>query len=273
MVSIATFIGPYVKGVLQGIRYWNSKVPIQRIYVIYDRRRNAIARLSQINADNIYKLVSSALHELIRIPINMGSYEDVFSTLYVLIRYEEQIRKSNVLIDITGANVKVLSALFSLSHIFPEVKLYSLPVRDDLIADLSISVEEFYEELDKNMFEPYEIPLPKHDPLEISYEEEMILLILLRHGGRANSIRSLIEWYGEDPLDPAVKNKFSRLIKKLSDKGLIEANPRARTKAISLTELGRSIALGIKKFYKLKESNFDLSYLGFHLEKEYLLPS
>jgi len=233
-----------------------------------------MANISQINAEHIEKLISSALYDVFRIPVNMNAFEDAFSTLYLITRYEVQVMKNEeILIDITDTNVKVISAAISLAYLFPSIKAYIVPGEDNTVADLDISVREFYDQLDQYAGDPYEIPIPRGKALEINFEEERILLTLLMHGGRTNSIKSLIMWSDEDPLDPAIKNKFSRLIKRLFEKHLVEIEIRAKTKAIKLTDFGRALALGIRKFNKLKDRGYDLSQLGFYLKKEYLLPT
>ncbi|MCD6096198.1 MAG: hypothetical protein J7J99_06530 [Thermoprotei archaeon] len=274
MATIILPIGHYIRRVIRGVKYWCSRIPIERIYLIYDRRRNALASLSQINVEHIEKLISSALYDVFRIPVNMGAYEEVFSTLYLIARYEVQVMKNEeILIDVTNTNVKVVSAAISLAHLFPSIKAYIVPSRNDIIVDLDISVREFYDQLDQYAEDPYEIPIPRVGTFEISFEEERVLLTLLMHGGRAGSIKSLIAWSDEDPLDPAIKNKFSRLIKRLFEKRLVEIEVRAKTKAIKLTDFGKALALGIRKFNKLKDRGYDLSQLGFYLKKEYLLPT
>ena len=126
-----------------------------------------------------------------------------------------------------------------------------------------------------------ELHMPPVMAQEVNKDEEAVLLLLLSHGGRAPSIKKLIEWYGEDPSDPAVKNKFSRLIKRLINKGLITSRAGSRNKPISLSGFGLILAKALKKQrYNIEREENTHEGIGlevfadasFYLEEEPSLP-
>jgi len=80
----------------------------------------------------------------------------------------------------------------------------------------------------------------------ISLDEMKILLALIEHGGKAESVKSVIKWCGDNPSNPAIKNRYSRLISKLIAKEFITEEQSTRTKRIKLTGFGKVFAKALK---------------------------
>jgi len=108
--------------------------------------------------------------------------------------------------------------------------------------------------------QPQEIFLPGFRLEKLSYEEEKALMILESRGSEADSIKTLIRWCSEDPKDPRVKNKFSRLVNKLVSKGLLISETGARAKAIKLTDFGRIYAKALRRHYAEKRKSESAPY-------------
>jgi DNA-binding MarR family transcriptional regulator len=59
-------------------------------------------------------------------------------------------------------------------------------------------------------------------------------------------ISSLIQWCSYDPHSPVIKNRFSRIIKRLETKGFVEKSNSNKGKRVQLTQFGKVYAEAVK---------------------------
>ena len=159
-------------------------------------------------------------------PINPQSFENVFSKLFAILYRECAIERREVYIDVTDLPPEAVAAVTTLALMFRGVHMYVVATTPEKRGDFipppdSPKFEEWLEQKDdKRGLEPVELQLPSIRLKLLSDDErelcERILLALYRRGGEAGSIRDLIEWCGDDPSMPAVKNRYSRLVDSLS---------------------------------------------------------
>ena len=91
-----------------------------------------------------------------------------------------------------------------------------------------------------------EIYLPGQRLKHTNKEEKTLLLKLNEHGGRSKTITMLIAWCDKDPTDPVTKNRYSRIIKRLENKGFVEKKLSSTGKSVSLTHFGKIFAEAMK---------------------------
>ncbi len=257
MVALMVLVGLDFLRIVDSIRYWLERVPIERLYLLYDRKRDVFGMLSRRNVSDLSRVLSFAMREPVRIGINPQSFEDSFSVLYAHARYEvEQGRK--VLIDATSTTKEAYGAALMVSFILPEVEVFITPPR----------VREWYlPEPDSPAFEdwfrrvrsiqggdPILLKGPKLRDSFVDNEEALILVILHKHGGHAPSIKDLITWCGADPKSASVKNRFGRLLRRLQAKGLVVCGIGSKRKSVTLTSLGNALANGISRYISIRSS-------------------
>ncbi|MCX8205279.1 MAG: DUF6293 family protein [Candidatus Nezhaarchaeota archaeon] len=252
MVVMVCFVGHDYQRILDGVNYWRSREPLEKIYLVYDRKRDKYGYASKLNADELAEALTFAGQRPELVSTNPQSYEEVFTALYRILRREVDEGKK-VLIDATSTTKEAYGAVVTVSLMFPRVSIYVVPPaeRGWYVPEPSApGFEEWFQRVRSvKGLTPQEIYLPGFRLERLSEEEERVLMTLEEHGGRADSIKSLIQWCGEDPSSPAVKNKFSRLIDKLVEKGIAAEGPAAKTKPTSLTTFGRILAKALKHYY------------------------
>lgn len=250
-------VGHDYQRILDGVNYWRRKYPIEAIHILYDRKKDKYGYASRRNAKDLEEALSFAGSKPILIGYNPQSYSDVFSTLYSIIRFEVMDMERRVLIDTTSTTKEAYGAAVTCALMFSDVTLYVVPPAERGWYIPEPSMPEYEEWFSKvrnvNGLDPQEIFLPGYRLENPKEDEERIVSILLAHGGVSDSIRSIIEWCGENPENAAVKNKYSRLIDGLVRKGLVREIPQAKVKRVELTPFGKILALGLKYYKARKE--------------------
>ncbi|RLF23841.1 MAG: hypothetical protein DRN15_01835 [Thermoprotei archaeon] len=252
MTVLICFVGYDFQRIIDGIRHWHEKMPIEKIYLVYDKKRDVYGYASRRNTKELLRALTFAFKRPVRVGVNPQSYVDVFSTLYRILRREVLEHRREVYIDATSTTKEAYGAIVTVSLMFPGVHVYVVPPDRRGWYIPSPGTPEFEEWFEKARnvrgLEPLEIFLPGYRLEHPSPEEEHILVTLVRHGGRAPSIKKLIELCGDDPLDPVIKNRYSRLVNKLIKKGLVMCELGSRTKPIMLTGFGKALALALAKY-------------------------
>lgn len=250
-------VGHDYQRILDGVNYWRRKYPIEAIHILYDRKKDKYGYASRRNAKDLEEALSFAGSKPILIGYNPQSYPDVFSTLYSIIRFEVMDMERRVLIDTTSTTKEAYGAAVTCALMFSDVTLYVVPPAERGWYIPEPGMPEYEEWFSKvrnvNGLDPQEIFLPGYRLENPKEDEERIVSILLAHGGVSDSIRSIIEWCGENPENAAVKNKYSRLIDSLVRKGLVREIPQAKVKRVELTPFGKILALGLKYYKARKE--------------------
>lgn len=257
MVVLVCMVGHDYQRILDGVNYWRNKEPIEAIYLVYDKKRDKYGYPSQRNARELADELAFAGQRPTQLGVNPQSYEDVFSTMYSILRREVDERKRRVFVDATSTTKEAYGAIVTVSLMFPGVSIYVIPPAPDqrgwyVPEPKTPGFEEWFNRVRSVRGQsPQEIYLPGSRLEHPSPEEERVLVILEDHGGRVDSIKTLIEWCGENSAMPAVKNRFSRLVDKLASKGLVVEEPSGKTKPLKLTGFGIVMARALKHYHRL----------------------
>ncbi|RLE79894.1 MAG: hypothetical protein DRJ52_07490, partial [Thermoprotei archaeon] len=211
---------------LDGFEYLRRLKPIEKVYILYDMKKDRYGAVSKRNAKKVYRKLSFFRPQPVK--VNPVSFENVFFKLYPLV-YAESLEGREIYIDVTSMPPEMVSCVTTIALMVPRVYLYVVPAiqRGDFIPNPGTPrFEEWLEEKDnKRGLEPVKLMLPE-ERLEILDDSEKplaerILITLYEKGGKANAIKDLIEWCGENPRDNVVKNRYSRMIDDLVRKGLV----------------------------------------------------
>jgi hypothetical protein len=259
MAVLICMVGHDYRRILDGVNYWRRRYPIEAIHILYDKKKDKYGYASRRNAKDLEEALSFAGSKPILIGYNPQSYPEVFSTLYSIIRFEVVDMERKVLIDTTSTTKEAYGAAVTCALMFSNVTLYVVPPaeRGWYIPEPGMpEYEEWFSKV-RNVsgLEPQEIFLPGYRLENPKEDEEKIISLLLAHGGASDSIRSIIEWCGENPESAAVKNKYSRLIDGLVRKGLVREIPQAKVKRVELTPFGKILALGLKYYKARRETH------------------
>jgi len=240
---------------LDGFERLRLAKPIEKVYILYDNKNDRYGYASRRNTSKLAKWLE--YFRPIRIPINPQSYENVFSKLFAILYRECFLERREVYIDVTDLPPEAVSAITTLALIFKEVHIYVVTTSREKRGDYipppeSPRFEEWLEKKDdKRGLESVELQLPKVRLKLLSEDEkelcEKVLVELYKRGGEAGSIKDLIEWCGENPSIPSVKNRYSRLINSLMRKGFIYKAYKGRERPVYLTEFGKIYASALLK--------------------------
>lgn len=255
MAVIIIILGFEYRRVLDGVRYFSNKVPIERIYLVYNRRKDVVGYASRRNLKDLGEVLSFAFKQPVRVGVNFSDPAEFFTYLYGIIRREAG---KEIYVDITSTPPRLIPLIVLLALIFTNVSIYYVPVRDE---------SKVYPKPGTTIFErwferireveggiPMLIPLPRSKLETPSPDEVKVLTALLALGGESRSIREIIEFLGYDANEPAVKTRFSRVINRLTEKGYLKITHRSKTKAVKLTEFGRMMALALVKSAKVERT-------------------
>lgn len=267
MVVLICMVGHDYQRILDGVNHWRKRYPIEIIYVLYDKKKDKYGYASRRNAKDLEIALSFAGSKPTLIGYNPQSYSDVFSMLYSIIRFEVRDMERKVLIDTTSTTKEAYGAAVTCALMFSDVILYVVPPAERgwyVPEPGAPRYEEWFNKVRSiSGLEPQEIFLPGYRLENPKEDEEKIVSVLLAHGGVSDSIRSIIEWCGENPESAAIKNKYSRLIDGLAKKGLVKEIPQTKVKRVELTPFGRILALGLK-YYKAKKEKYTLKPISIY---------
>ena len=85
MAVIIIILGFEYRRVLDGVRYFSNKVPIERIYLVYNRRKDVVGYASRRNLKDLNDVLSFAFKQPIKIGINFSDPTEFFTLLQGLI--------------------------------------------------------------------------------------------------------------------------------------------------------------------------------------------
>ena len=253
MAVIVLYAGFHPSMALDGLRNFMRKTGVESIYILYDNKHDRYGAVSRYNARKLKDRLG--FFNPIEVPINPQSQKSVFSRLYALLDYEVNKRGREVYIDITDMPPQCVATVTMVSILFDKVTLYTVPTetKGDFIPPPNTPrFEEWVQEKDnKRGLEPIEILAPRvnRGSRRIALFEEgeegisaRVIMVLYEHGGKADSIKKLIEWCGEDPRDPAVKNRYTRLVNDLHRRGFVLKILSGKKRSVVLTEMGKIVA-------------------------------
>ncbi|RLE75450.1 MAG: hypothetical protein DRZ80_02790 [Thermoprotei archaeon] len=274
MVVTVHYIGFHPTMILDGFEKLRVSKPIEKVYILYDKKNDRYGAVSKYNAQRLAQVIS--FFKPILVGVNPLSYDSLFTKLYSILDLEVRVNKRDVYIDCTDMPQEAMSAVITLSIIFGSASPDSTPMPTPTVYVYTMSTEsrgefipppdspafyEWIEEKDSKRGVDMElIPLPSAK-LELIEEdvdeskERKVLEVLYKKKGHADSLKTLIEWCeGVNAADkPRVKNEYSRLVTRLSRKGLVYKSYGGKVRKIGLTEFGRIFISAILNSEKFKE--------------------
>jgi predicted transcriptional regulator len=246
MTSIVCMVGNDFQRILDGVNHWKMEVPLEKIYLLFDNKKDKYGYASQKNAEELVGALTFATAKPAAIGYNPQSFENVFCTLYKILTREIERLRREVLIDTTSTTKEAYGATVTISLMFRNVRIYIVPPQERGWYIPSPEDEVFKQWFRKTRavkgMRPQEIYLPGQRLKHPNVEEKMVLLKLHEHGGRSATITSLITWCSHDPKDPVTKNRFSRILKRLENNGFVEKKLSSVGTSVSLTHFGRIFA-------------------------------
>lgn len=270
MVVTVHFVGFHPTMILDGFEKLRLSKPIERVYLLYDSKSDRYGAVSKYNAKRLAQVL--AFFKPVLVGVNPQSYSSVFSRLFSILRLEVEENRREVYVDCTDMPQEAMSAVVTLALIFGSSPLSPSPPPSARVCVYTVSTErrgdfipppdspafyEWVEEKDnKRGTEVKELPLPSvRLQLHESEEELRILATLYAKGGRANSLKDLIEWCeGEERArDYRIKNAYSRMVSRLAAKGLLYKSYGGKVRRIGLTEFGRTYVEALLKAEEFKE--------------------
>jgi CTP-dependent riboflavin kinase len=224
--------------------------PLEKIYLLFDNKRDKYGYASQKNVEELSAALTFATAVPAVIGYNPQSFENVFCTLYKILTREIELHRRGVLIDTTSTTKEAYGATVTISLMFRNVRIYIVPPQERgwYVPSPEDDVFKQWFRKTRNVkgMMPQEIYLPGQRLKHPNMEEKTVLLKLNEHGGRSKTITSLITWCNHDPKNPVTKNRYSRIIKRLENKGFVEKKLSSTGKSVSLTHFGKIFAEAMK---------------------------
>ncbi|MEE8570878.1 MAG: hypothetical protein V3S97_07810 [Candidatus Bathyarchaeia archaeon] len=250
MTTIVCMVGNDFQRILDGVNHWKMEEPLEKIYLLFDKKKDKYGYASQKNTEELSVALTFATAKPTVIGYNPQSFENVFCTLYKILTMEVERRRRGVLIDTTSTTKEAYGATVTISLMFKNTRIYIVPPQERGWYFPSPEDEVFKEWFMKTRnvkgMMPQEIYLPGQRLKHPNKEEKTLLLKLNEHGGRSKTITMLIAWCNNDPTDPVTKNRYSRIIKRLENKGFVEKKLSSTGKSVSLTHFGKIFAEAMK---------------------------
>jgi len=230
--------------------------PVERVYLLYDGKQDKYGYVSKYNVRRLKGVLS--FFKPIVLPVNPLSYKSVYSRVYSIIKFEME-RGKEVLVDITDMPSIMASAVTVVVTQFKNAKIYSVQSenRGDFIPEPdTIDFEEWVTRKDnKRALELLGVGLPNNreeilDPNK-DYEKIRILKLLYDKGGKADSIKTIIRWSGEE-ITAINKAQYSRWISELESKGFVQREYRGKNRRVLLTEFGKAYVEAMRRIEEIK---------------------
>jgi len=247
-------VGNDYQRIIDGIHHWKEYEFIEYTYLLFDEKRDKYGFASQINAEELVSTLKSLRLRARKLKYNPQSYENVFITLYNILKKEVDERNRKVLIDTTSTTKEAYGATVTISLMFKNVRIYIVPPvergwyvpspKDPNFENWFLRTRSIKGDL------PQEIYLPGQRLEQPTDPEKIVLINLYKNGGYASTLGLIIKWCMYDPLDPVTKNRFSRLVHRLEKKGFVEKRRVGREKEVYLTLFGKILAQSVKEYEK-----------------------
>jgi predicted transcriptional regulator len=245
-------VGNDFQRIIDGVNHWRSLEKIDVVYLFYDQKRDKYGSASRRNVKDLYNALENEVFKPRNVGYNPQSYKNVFRALYKVLKREVDEWNREVLIDTTSTTKEAYGAIVTISLMFRGVRIYIVPPvrRGWYVPSLEDPAFEEWFSMTRSIrgMMPQEIYLPAQRLKQPNIEERMVLLKLLEHGGSSETLTLIMKWCKLRPGNPVVKNRFSRLIRRLEKKGFIEKEPSRRGIEVSLTRFGRILAEAIEGY-------------------------
>lgn len=243
-------VGNDFQRIIDGVFYWNKVKPIETIYLLFDKKKDKYGVASQKNVRDLKNIFSFTSSKPTVKEYNPQVYQNVFCTLYKILRTEVEVRKRTVLIDSTSTTKEAYGATVTVALMFENVRIYIVPPQERgwyiPSSDDMFFIEWFNKTRSIRGMMPQEIYLPGERFERPRQEEKHVLLRLNKYGGYSETLTSLIKWCNHNPRDPVTKNRYSRIIKRLENKGFVKKRNSRKGKSVTLTHFGKILAEAMK---------------------------
>lgn len=250
MLSLICMVGNDYQRIIDGANHWKMVESIDAIYLLYDEKQDKYGYASQQNARELQTTLSSLRSQPTITGYNPQSYQDVFGKLYAILNREVEQYNRRVLIDSTSTTKEAYGATVTISLMFRNVRIYIVPPKERgwYVPSPTDEVFNAWFQKTRNVkgMNPQEIYLPAQRLKRPNKDETLVLQKLNEHEGHTEMISSLIQWCSYDPHNPVVKNRFSRIIKRLETKGFVEKTNSNKGKRVQLTQFGKVYAEAVK---------------------------
>jgi hypothetical protein len=242
-------VGNDYRRILDGVNHWLREFMAEVLYLLYDVKQDKYGYVSRKNVEDLRRAFMALGIKTLRVGFNPQSFENVFCTLYRILRMEVDDRKRRVIIDTTSTTKEAYGATVTVSLMFKDVSLYIVPPKERGWYVPSPEAPTFMEwfERTRNVegLTPVEIYLPGQRLSRPNDDETMVLLRLKELGGSSSTMAMVIKGCGMNPDDPVARNRFSRIATRLEKKGLLVRQAAPPRKQLSLTTFGRILAEAI----------------------------
>ncbi len=252
MVSLICMVGNDYQRILDGVGFWKDLEPIEATYLLFDQKKDKYGFASQKNVQELSEFLAKKGQKPIAVGHNPQSFESVFCTFYRILKKEVERYKRSALIDATSTTKEAYGATVTIALMFRDVRIYVVPAKERgwyVPSPEDINFKEWFAKTRSIPgMSPQEIYLPGQRLEQPSKDETRVLLKLHEHEGFSDSVTSIIKWCRGDPKDPVVKNQYSRLIRRLEERGFLERQESSKQgKEVFLTRFGKIFAEAIKE--------------------------
>ena len=250
MVALICMVGNDYQRIIDGVDYWSGEESIEVTYLLYDCKQDKYGFASQKNVEELCLSLQSQCPKPKTIGYNPQSFENVFCTFYKILKRETERYKRYALIDATSTTKEAYGATVTIALMFRNVRIYIVPPKERGWYVPSPVDENFKDWFEKTRsvegMMPQEIYLPGQRLKQPDKNEISVLIKLHEHQGFSETVSSVIQWCKQNPKDPRIKNKFSRIIRRLEEKGFVETKHSKLGKEVHLTRFGKILAAAIK---------------------------
>lgn len=259
MVTLMCMVGNDYRRIVDGVDYWRDREPIETLYLLFDHKKDKYGFASQKNAEELNVSLARDKIKPRTIGYDPQSFENVFCTFYRILSREAEKYKRQVLVDATSTTKEAYGATITVALMFKNVRVYIVPPNERGWYVPSPNDEGFKEWFSRTRsiggLPPQEIYLPRQRLKQPDRNEAMILRKLHVHNGYSNTVTNIIRWCKADSEDPVVKNRFSRSIRRLEEKGLVEKRVTRQGKEVRLTSFGKILAEATKRNIELQQDS------------------
>jgi len=259
MVTLICMVGNDYQRIITGVDYWRDRESIEALYILFDHKKDKYGFASQKNAEELNVSLARDAVKPKAIGYDPQNFGDVFCTFYGIFTREAEKYKRQILVDATSTTKEAYGATITVALMFENVRVYIVPPNERGWYVPSPDDKGFKEWFLKTRsiggLPPQEIYLPGQRLKQPDKNEMIILRKLHEHQDYSNTVTSIIRWCKADAKDPVVKNRFSRRIRRLEEKGLVEKRATKQGKEVRLTNFGKILSEATKRSRELQQES------------------
>ncbi len=246
MVTLICMVGNDYQRIIDGVDHWRATEPIEALYLLFDHKNDKYGFASQKNTEELSASLLPDETKPRAVGFDPQNFGDVFCALYKILDIEAERYGRQVLIDATSTTKEAYGATITVALMFKNVRVYIVPPNERGWYVPSPNDAGFQAWFTKTRsiggLPPQEIYLPGQRLKQPDKNEMLILRKLHEHEDYSNTVSSIIKWCRADADDPVVKNRFSRSVSRLEEKGFVEKRVTAQGKEVRLTNFGKMLS-------------------------------